>query len=183
MKSTSVLIVFLLLCSHGARAEDVAAARWFAEKPVVDAEGATVYVPAPDWIEIRGDGPEAVVTARITLTPETPEVWCQHAGAIAELQPVIPAGQHFRVEFEARSLGGAVSLRVLRRFGGFKRPLWEGFPLTTEWTNFSRDLSCEALPVDYLNFSLTEDPLGLRHLASGAFEIRNLSVTILPKNS
>lgn len=162
--------------------------RWMAERPVVGAGGETQYVAAPQWLqwETRGQGNDEGIPAKwlrveIDLPPDAPEVWCQHAGAIAVLSREIPAGRRFRVDFKARAVSGARMLKVLRRWGGLKRPYWGGIELTDAWRSYSRELVAERSPTQFINFSVvaTKRP-PLQPLASGEFLLADVSVTPLP---
>jgi hypothetical protein len=85
------------------------------------------------------------------------------------------------VDFKARAVSGARMLKVLRRWGGLKRPYWGGIELTDAWRSYSRELVAERSPTQFINFSVvaTKRP-PLQPLASGEFLLADVSVTPLP---
>jgi hypothetical protein len=103
--------------------------------------------------------------------------WTQHAGAIATLSAEIPAGTPFTVTFQARTLGGAQYLSVLRRWGS-SEPI-EHVLLTPEWTTYQLRRTASH-PTQFLTFSLAPRSTGLHTVAVGTFEVKDVAVKIEP---
>lgn len=155
-------------------------ARWFAERPLLDPEGKLQWRPAPAWLtEKTGTTPgQPRRYLEVAIAGPIPDkALCQHGGAILQLSRPIPPGQPFRVSFLARSKSGAKILKVMRRWGGLKRPYWGGHELGGEWQRFTLELCCDRFETEFINFSVVATPRPLLGpFAPGTFCLAEVTV-------
>jgi hypothetical protein len=146
---------------------------WEGQGPVVDDKGVFTWVSVHGMVKKQRGG-----IIHVNMPGPYPKgAWTQHAGAIATLICEIPAGTPFTVSFQARTLGGAQYLSVLRRWGSSEP--WQHVTLTPEWTSYTV-VRTASHPTQYLTFSLAPRSSGLHTVAEGIFEIKDVVVKIDP---
>jgi len=152
---------------------------WSARKPVLLADGKLDWTAAPEFLHWRAAKSGEPVRGRVLgvhLTgPFADGAWSQHAGALMNLNHMVPVGQIIEFQFKARSVAGPKFLSVLRSWGGAKP--WNAYPITTEWESYTVKLTPQ-FPTDIITFSLVPRAGGLQPYCAGHFELAEVQVLL-----
>ncbi len=172
----AVFVLGVLIFGHGKKDEPAIGAdgtvkiiSWDGQGPVVDEKGVFTWVSVRGMVSKQRGG-----VIHVNMPGPYPKgAWTQHAGAIATLAGEIPAGTPFTVSFQARSLGGARYLSVLRRWGS-SEPI-QHVELSNEWQTFLVTRTA-SYPTQFITFSLAPVTTGLHTVAEGIFEVKDVVV-------